>query len=195
MSIISKLIRQMVKSIETTRALIVRYYYHAKYPGCDLSGSSIGKRTTVVCTDGSRLELVKCNVSDGATIVADHGGSIYAKNCFFGRSSVIVAREKIEIGENTLISEMVVIRDQNHRFNDRPTPIAEQGFDSKPIVIGENTWIGAKATVLAGSTIGNETVIGAHALVNGDIPAGVLAVGTPAKMIRSLIDENLDTTA
>ncbi|MEV0972703.1 sugar O-acetyltransferase [Microtetraspora glauca] len=57
---------------------------------------------------------------------------------------------------------------------------------AEPIVIGDNVWIGGGAIVLAGVTIGENSVIGAGAVVTRDIPAGVVAVGNPARVIRHI---------
>ena len=57
---------------------------------------------------------------------------------------------------------------------------------SKPITIGDNVWLGGHVIVLPGVTIGDGSVIGAGSVVTGDIPPRSLAVGTPAKVIRTL---------
>lgn len=57
---------------------------------------------------------------------------------------------------------------------------------AKPIVIGDNVWIGGGAIVLPGVTVGENTVIGAGAVVTKDLPANVIAVGNPAKVVRSI---------
>ncbi len=57
---------------------------------------------------------------------------------------------------------------------------------AKPITIGNNVWIGAGSTVLAGVTIGDNSVIGAGSVVTKSIPANVVAVGVPCKVIREI---------
>jgi acetyltransferase-like isoleucine patch superfamily enzyme len=102
-----------------------------------------------------------------------------------GQSSVICAREAIRIGADCLIAEHVPIRDQDHRFG--PGLItARVGFTTAPVTIGNNVWIGAKATVKKGVTIGDNAVIGANAVVTRDIPAKSAAVGAPARVIRTI---------
>lgn len=63
---------------------------------------------------------------------------------------------------------------------------ARAGFLTAPIVIGNNVWIGAKATVTKGVSIGDNSVIAANAVVTRDIPAGTLAAGVPARVIRRI---------
>lgn len=57
---------------------------------------------------------------------------------------------------------------------------------AEPIVIGDNVWLGGGVIVCPGVTIGDNSVIGAGAVVTKDIPANVVAVGTPAKVIREI---------
>ncbi len=137
--------------------------------------------------DGSSLVITNSYISDGAYIVADHGGQLVADHVFIGRNCVIVACQNIRIGRDSLIAEMVVIRDQNHRFDDTSKPIREQGFSVAPVIIGENVWLGAKSTILAGSVVGDGAVVGAHSLVSGVVPSCSLAVGTPA-YIKKMMD-------
>ena len=57
---------------------------------------------------------------------------------------------------------------------------------AEPITIGDNVWLGGGVIVLPGVTIGENTVVGAGAVVSKDLPAGVVAVGNPARVIRSV---------
>ncbi|MET0871100.1 MAG: DapH/DapD/GlmU-related protein, partial [Paeniglutamicibacter terrestris] len=57
---------------------------------------------------------------------------------------------------------------------------------AKPITIGENVWIGGGATILPGVSIGENSVIGAGSVVTRDVPANVVAVGNPARVMKKL---------
>ncbi len=83
-----------------------------------------------------------------------------------------------------MFAEMVSIRDHDHNFDELDTPVREQGFVGAPVKIGNNVWVGAKATILRGITIGNNVIIGANAVVSKDIPDNSIAVGVPARVIR-----------
>jgi maltose O-acetyltransferase len=61
-----------------------------------------------------------------------------------------------------------------------------QWEQAAPITLGDNVWLGGGVVVLPGVTIGDDTVVGAGAVVSRDLPAGVLAMGTPARMVREL---------
>lgn len=184
--LISKLIRHFFQIVEEIICYCRKILIKAKYPGCDLSGSVIGKNVHISCVVGSSLILTNSHISDGAHIVVDYGGSLIADHIFVGKFCVIVACNDIQIGKDTLIAEMVVIRDQNHCYLVPNKPISQQGLAMKPIVIGNNVWLGAKVTVLAGAVIGDNAVIGAHAVVHGNIPSGAVAVGIPA-IVKKII--------
>ena len=78
--------------------------------------------------------------------------------------------------------------DFDHRFADIRLSIRAQGIHKTPVRIGDNVWIGTKVSVLRGSTIGAGSVIGAHSVVRGNIPPMSVAVGIPAKVIKSRLD-------
>lgn len=124
-----------------------------------------------------------CIFDEGFTLenrgVIDVGG-----HTVFGHHCTIAADESIVIGRRCLIGELVSIRDHDHSFSSSTIPIIDQGRETSPIVIGDNVWIGAKATITTGVSIGSNTVIGAHAVVTGDVPANSVAVGIPARVIR-----------
>jgi len=72
---------------------------------------------------------------------------------------------------------------ENHNFRDSTRLIREQGVTYKGIVIEDDVWIGSKATIVDGVTIGQGAVIGAGSVVTKSIPAYAIAVGVPARVI------------
>ena len=84
-----------------------------------------------------------------------------------------------------MFAEMVSIRDHDHAFADRRRPYREQGFVAAPVHVGRNVWLGAKVTVCQGVRIGDNTVVGANAVVTRDLPANCVAVGIPARVVRT----------
>ena len=99
------------------------------------------------------------------------GGKLSIGDNFYMNSySTINCRYSVTIGDNVLIGENVHIYDHNHRFTDKEKPINAQGFKTKEVMIGDNTWIGTGVTILPGTAIGNNCVIGANCLVYGIIP-------------------------
>lgn len=97
----------------------------------------------------------------------------------------------IKIGKHCMIAAHSGIYANNHIFTDPLSPIKNQGVTRKGIVIEDDCWLGHGVTVLDGVTIGQGSVIGAGAVVNKDIPPFSVAVGTPAKVIKSRIAKDL----
>ena len=92
----------------------------------------------------------------------------------------------IEIGNDVSIAHGVTLMTQNHGYEDRSIPIKDQPVISEPIIIEDNVWIGAKATVLYGRRIGKNSVIAAGAVVTKDVPPNTVVAGVPARVIREL---------
>ena len=94
---------------------------------------------------------------------------------------------EIKVGNDVLIGPNVVIRAANHCFDLSPEiNINKQGHAGTSIEIGNDVWIGAHVTILSGATIGDHCIIGAGAVVADHIPSCSIAVGVPAKVIRSI---------
>ncbi len=103
----------------------------------------------------------------------------------FGLVALDVAA--ITIGDDVQIGSYVQLLTPTHPVD--PEPRRAKWEAAKPIVIGDNVWLGSGAIVLAGMTIGANTVVGAGSVVTRDLPANVVAVGNPARVIRTLVDE------
>ncbi|MFN6484956.1 MULTISPECIES: acyltransferase [unclassified Nostoc] len=97
----------------------------------------------------------------------------------------------IKIGKHCLIAAYSGIYANNHNFANPMEPIKYQGVTRKGIVIEDDCWLGHGVTVLDGVTIGKGSVIGAGAVVNKDIPAFSVAVGIPARVIKSRIGKDI----
>ncbi|AWK07243.1 acyltransferase [Flavobacterium crocinum] len=90
----------------------------------------------------------------------------------------------LEIGDDTIIGNYVSFHPENHNFSDLTVPIRLQGVSGKGIIIGENCWIGTKATFLDGAEIGNGCVVAAGAVVKDKFPDNVIIGGVPAKILK-----------
>jgi maltose O-acetyltransferase len=100
----------------------------------------------------------------------------------FGLVALDVAT--ITIGDDVQIGPNVQLLTPTHPIEAEPRRNKLEG--AQPITIGDNVWIGGGAIILPGVTIGENTVVGAGAVVTKNLPADVVAVGNPARVIRSL---------
>lgn len=111
------------------------------------------------------------------------------RNISIGDNSSIGERSrllgKISIGCNVMMGEEVLMITSNHNFSRTDIPMNQQGFQSeRPIVIGDDVWIGARAILLPGVHVGKGSIIGAGAVVTKDVPDWAVVGGIPAKVIR-----------
>ena len=117
--------------------------------------------------------------SDAKIIIGD--------NCHFGAYNHITCTNQIRIGDGLLTGKWVTITDNSHGDSKEETlvlpPCKREVVSKGPVIIGNNVWIGEKATILPGVTIGDGAVIAANAVVTKDVPANRVVAGIPAKLI------------
>lgn len=132
---------------------------------------------------GDRARLVSSPVT--LELGAIDGGVLeIGAQTFVNYGTSIAAAQSVRIGARCLIGTYVIIMDNDfHRLEpERRYEMPE----SKPITIGDDVWLGARVIVLGGVTIGDGSCIGAGSVVAHDIPPRSLAVGVPARVIRTL---------
>lgn len=115
----------------------------------------------------------------------DYGYNIEAgERVFFNFNCVVLDVMKVIIGSRTLFGPNVQIYTATHpiNFEERATGLEF----AKPIVIGEDVWVGGSVVICPGVTVGHRSVIGAGSVITKDIPDDVFAAGNPCKVIRSL---------
>jgi len=119
---------------------------------------------------------------------------VIGNHCCIGEYNHITACNKITIGDGLLTGRFVYIGDNAHgglSWEEAETPPIKRQLVSKGEVrIGNNVWIGDKATILAGVTIGNNVIVAANAVVNRDVPGNCIVAGIPARVVKELIDKN-----
>jgi len=111
----------------------------------------------------------------------------FKSHASIGKRTAIAAAQQVVIGEYVMIGSNCHVSDQAHAFTDLDRPIMTQGCDNiKPVSIGAETWIGNNVSVLPGVTIGRHCVIGASSIVSVSIPDFSVAVGMPARVVKTL---------
>lgn len=107
---------------------------------------------------------------------------------FFNFNCVVLDVAPVAIGSRTLFGPNVQIYTATHPLDHKERAAGLEY--AKPIVIGEDVWVGGSVVICPGVSIGNRSIIGAGSVVTRDIPADVFAAGNPCRVIRSLIPES-----
>ena len=121
-------------------------------------------------------------------------GNWGGKNLFFGNNVyanfnlTVVDDVEIYVGNNVMFAPNVTLTTANHPIEPE---LRRKGYQyAKKIFIKDNVWLGANVVVLPGVTIGENSVIGAGAIVSRSIPANVVAMGIPARVVREIFPED-----
>lgn len=134
-----------------------------------------------------RLEIGEQSFLEPHVWLTGTGRIVIGDGVYLNRGVMVAAMGLVEIGDHTMIANGSLVTDADHESRDHDRPISWQGYVSKgPTRIGDNCWLGANVVVTSDVTIGQRCIIGANSTVTTDIPAYSLAVGSPARVIRSL---------
>jgi maltose O-acetyltransferase len=113
------------------------------------------------------------------------GFQIYVGDRVFANFGLVcLDTAPVTIGDDSQLGPGVQLLTPNHPLE--PGPRRDRWESAEPITIGRNVWLGGGVIVCPGVTIGDDTVVGAGAVVTRDLPPGVLAVGNPARVVREL---------
>jgi acetyltransferase-like isoleucine patch superfamily enzyme len=165
----------------------------------NVSNISFGKNVTIdnnCQIDGFSSEKIlfgDCiKIGSYSTLSATSHLSKFGKGLKIGNNSAVGqftqfgAAGGVEIGNDVIMGSYISFHSENHNFKDNTKLIREQGVTSKGIKIGNNVWVGAKATFLDGCEVGNNSVVAAGAVVNGIYPDNSIIGGIPAKVLKSI---------
>ena len=167
------------------------------YPTADIKLLLNAKAENIIINDRARIY--------GSLQICQDGRINLGKFVHFGPHSKICSVNSVTIGAYTGIGPNVSIIDSNyHPVNPHDRKIMRQTpsgsyerqwihSDNKPIIIGENVWIGENARICKGVTIGNNAVIAACSVVTKDVPANSIAAGNPAKIVKTDIDKTTNS--
>jgi acetyltransferase-like isoleucine patch superfamily enzyme len=134
-----------------------------------------------------RLEIgANTLLEPGVWITAPNAARVrIGEGTFLNLGVMVASVELVEIGSHCMLANGCFVTDGNHRFDDPERPVTWQGFTTKgPTRIGDNVWCGANVVITSGVTIGERCVIGANSVVTTDVPAGSIAAGAPARVLR-----------
>lgn len=123
-------------------------------------------------------------VGNGCAFRAHEGTLRIGAKTTFGSDNTINCYSHIEVGEECLFADSIYVVDFDHWYIDPFKSIRSQGIWKGRVVIGPNVWIGEKACVLAGVTVGEGSVVGAMTLVTRDVPPYAVVVGVPGRVLK-----------
>jgi acetyltransferase-like isoleucine patch superfamily enzyme len=141
---------------------------------------NIGKSSTLVASSDANIHLTTWNLGDfdGEILIGDF--------CLLTPGVRIAAASKITIGDGCMFANSCYISDADwHGLYNRAEPVG----NTKPIVLEDNVWVGDRAIVGKGVTIGKNSIVAAGAVVVKDVPPNVIVGGNPAKIIKELDPE------
>ena len=152
---------------------------------------NLARGAHVYCRRGlAHMELGRDVWIGAGTAIRCHEGSLrIGDRVVFGGSDTVNAYLDVEIGRDTIFADWIYVTDFDHQFRRLDIRIQDQGIAVSPVRIGPDCWIGEKASILRGSSVGAGSVVGAQTVVKGDIPPYSVAVGSPARVVKSRRDE------
>lgn len=163
------------------QAQLKMYEYNQTLPTEDTKRQQLMKEMLGKVGTGCYFEPpFHANFGGKHVMLGDH---VYANS-----NLTVVDDTYVYIGDHTMMGPNVTLASAGHPVLPE---LREQGYQfNLPIHIGKNCWLGAGVIVVPGVTIGDNTVVGAGAVVTKDLPANVVAVGVPAKVIRHIGDHD-----
>ena len=173
--------------------LIVKSYIFWKifnYLKLLIIGVKLGKGIIfegIVRVSGGKRVTIGDNAKIGRGVVLDAGknGKIeIGCNTYVGMNTIIIANSEVKIGSNCLISPFCYIIDTNHGTA-LGESICNQSYISLPVIIGDDVWLGTHCVILKGVKLGDGVVIGAGGIANKSISENMVAVGVPARPIKT----------
>jgi acetyltransferase-like isoleucine patch superfamily enzyme len=146
----------------------------------------LGKRVELYARKGyGRLMIGKwVHIGSGNAIRCHEGNLRIGDKCVFGKDNTVNCYLDIEFGAAVLVADWVYMCDFDHVISDVHVPIKDQGIVKSPVRIGPDVWIGAKASVLRGVTVGRGSVLAAHTVVTRDVPPFSIVAGVPGRVVR-----------
>jgi len=104
-------------------------------------------------------------------------------NCNFGQGVFLTGAGGIRVGDWVAIGPDTKIWSVNHRFEDPDTPVLQQGWEAKEVVVEDDVWLGANVFVMPGTIIGKGAIVSAGSIVTKSIPSHAVVAGNPARVI------------
>jgi acetyltransferase-like isoleucine patch superfamily enzyme len=151
-------------------------------------GCYVGRGVEISLGEGAALTLgERVVLNDRAAFFIGSGCSVaIGDDTYIGRYCEIACNSHLKIGRHCAIAAFCTIIDTDHGYRDPLLPVNSQELEINPVVIGDEVWIGYKATVLRGVELGTHSVIGANSVVTRSVAPYSVAAGSPASVIKQI---------
>jgi acetyltransferase-like isoleucine patch superfamily enzyme len=157
-------------------------WYRLRYPRSTFgAGVRIVGRLRI--GKGTRVELGR-SVRIRQKVVLNGGGTIVVGEHTLLNGCWIQALERVDVGAWSLLSDCGVTDTDHHNLTPRLRHAGALPQVTEPVVLGRNVWVGLGAVLLKGTTVGEDSVVGAGAVVRGRVPDGVVVIGNPAEIVK-----------
>jgi len=145
--------------------------------------SLIRRRTRMDVLPFNRFEIGNdSTIEDFSTINNGVGDVFIGDRTRIGLGNVLIG--PVKVGNDVMFAQNVVLSGLNHSYEDISIPISLQKVSTNPIVIEDEVWIGANATITAGVTVGKHSVVAGGSVVVKDVPPYSVVAGNPARILK-----------
>ena len=164
----------------------IYYAIAARLPATTHPFGGISSKFRVFCAKRFYCKVGKnTNIDKNATI---YSGLVLGDYSGIGKGSVVSTN--VTIGKGVMMGPECYIYTRNHCFESTEIPMYKQGYSKvKPVIIGDDVWIGSRVTILPGVTIGDGAIIGANAVVTKDVPPYTVVGGNPAHVLKNRLEK------
>jgi acetyltransferase-like isoleucine patch superfamily enzyme len=149
----------------------------------------LGRRVELRARKGyGRIVLGRwVHLGDGNRLRAHEGTLRVGDKTVLGRENTLNCYLDLDIGPRCIVADWVYMCDFDHRTEDVHLAIKDQGIVKTPVRIGEDVWVGVKASVLRGAQVGRGSVLAAHTVVRGEVPPFSVVAGVPGRVVRDRV--------
>lgn len=145
--------------------------------------SCIRKRTRLDVVPWNKFNLgEQSTIEDFSAVNNGVGDVLIGDRTRIGLSNTIIG--PVKIGDDVRLAQNVVLSGLNHNYTEIDSPIHEQGVSTKPIIVEDESWIGANVVIVPGVTVGRHSIVAAGSVVTKNIPPFSVVAGNPARILK-----------
>lgn len=163
----------------------LRTFYRLRHPRTLVCGDDVVILGRLKIAQGTHLVLGD-RVRVRGRVIVNGGGVVTVGPDTLLNGCWIGARTSVTVGAGCLISDCDITDSDFHNLDPARRHLPADERAQRPVTLEDNVWVGAHALVLKGSTVGRNSVVGAGAVVRGEVPSDVVVVGNPAQVVKHL---------